>query len=254
MSFKVGKTDEIAPGQIKAYDPDGESIAIANVDGKLFAFSNVCTHAGCPLDNGVLDGTTLTCLCHSSEFDVSTGAVVSGPASSPIETFVIEVVGDELWIRNSEAEHTSPAQAPTSIKDVLAKVPLFSGLSEESLEALEAFTFRRTFAPQELIVEEGRTGNGLYVILSGRVEVIKGLGGSSAQILATLEQNEPFGEMALLGEWKRSASVRAVQETECIGIDRWVFLTFLEREPQIAIKMLELLAERLAEADEKLLQ
>ncbi len=256
MAFIVAKTDDIAPGQMAAYDIDGEPVAIANVEGRFFAFSNVCTHRACPLYDGLLEGTNLTCSCHGSQFDITTGAVVTGPASMAIKTFVVETVGDELRVQKAGE---LPAKAETEdeltpIKRILAKVPLFSGLSEESLEALQGFTFRRTFEPHELIVEEGRTANGLYVILSGRVEVIKGLTGSRPQLLATLEPNEPFGELALLGEWKRSASVRAMQETECLGIDRWVFLTFLEREPQIAIKMLQLLAERLAETDERLLE
>jgi CRP-like cAMP-binding protein len=145
-------------------------------------------------------------------------------------------------------------EQPKSNESILARVPLFSGLDANSLDGLEAFAFRRTFKPNELIVEEGRTGNGLYVVLSGLVEVVKGLEGGQPQTLAVLGPGEPFGEMALLGEWKRSASVRAAEETECLGIDRWVFLAYLEREPQVAVKLLQLLAQRLAETNEKLLE
>lgn len=137
---------------------------------------------------------------------------------------------------------------------MLARVPLFSGLDAASLESLEAFTFRRTFKAGDMIVEEGRTGNGLYVVLSGRVEVVKGLGSERPQTVAILGPGEPFGEMALLGEWKRSASIRAVDEAECLGMDRWAFLAHLNTEPQLAIKLLQMLAQRLAETDEKLVE
>ncbi len=103
-------------------------------------------------------------------------------------------------------------------------------------------------------MEEGRTGNGLYVVLSGSVEVIRGLGGSRPQRLAVLGPGEPFGEMALLGDWKRSASVRAIDDVECMGMDRWAFLAHLKTEPNLAIRMLQMLAERLAETDARLIE
>jgi CRP-like cAMP-binding protein len=55
--------------------------------------------------------------------------------------------------------------------------------------------------------------------------------------------------MALLGDWKRSASVRAIDDVECIGMDRWAFLSHLKTEPGLAIRMVQMLAERLAKAD-----
>src|SRR5688500_18165421 len=136
--------------------------------------------------------------------------------------------------------------------EFLAKVPLFAGLDEATTEALGAFTFRRTFQPGEAIVEEGRTGNGLYIIVSGRVEVIKADGTDRAQVLATLGAGEPFGELALLGEWKRTATVRAIEETDCLGMDRWLFLAHIQREPAIAVKMLQFVAQRLVETNARL--
>ena len=137
---------------------------------------------------------------------------------------------------------------------VLAGVPLFSGLDAATLEGLAPFTFTKAFGPGDVIVEEGRTGNGLYVVLSGQVEVVKGLHSGHPQTAAILGPGEPFGEMALLGEWKRSASVRAVDEAECLGMDRWVFLTHLNTEPQLAVKLIQLLAQRLAETSARLIE
>ena len=71
-----------------------------------------------------------------------------------------------------------------------------------------------------MIIEEGHTGNGLYVILSGNVDVVKALGTEQQQIVNKLGPGEVFGEMALLGEWPRTATVRAVNQVECLGIDR----------------------------------
>lgn len=139
-----------------------------------------------------------------------------------------------------------------STADVLRQVWLFSGLTEEQLNAISSFTFQKTFDPGETIVEEGHTGNGLYIVMSGHVEVVKGLGTESARVLAKRGPEEVFGEMALLGEWPRTASVLAVDQVECLGLDRWVFLTQLERQPQLGIRMLQILAQRLRESDARL--
>ena len=136
-----------------------------------------------------------------------------------------------------------------STADVLRHVWLFSGLTEDQLNAISSFTFQKTFGPGETIVEEGHTGNGLYIIMAGQVEVVKGLGTENARVLAKRGPEEVFGEMALLGEWPRTASVRALDQVECLGLDRWVFLTQLESQPQLGIRMLQILAQRLRESD-----
>ena len=251
MAVVTGNIPEIAPGSVASLSVEGQPVAVANVGGKLYAFTDVCTHAGCPLSSGPLEGTTITCLCHGSKFDVTTGAVVTGPARDALETHAIQVAGAELSTIEGEAASAPPHADAAPAESILAQVHLFSGLDHEAIERLEAFTFRRTFSPGDVIVEEGRTGNGLYVVLSGRVEVLKGLAAGRPQVVTTLGPGEPFGEMALLGEWKRAASVRAVEETTCLGMDRWVFLAHLNSEPQLAIKMLHLLAQRLAETNER---
>lgn len=136
--------------------------------------------------------------------------------------------------------------------EVLGQVWLFSGLTESQLEAVSSFTFQKKFGPGEMIVEEGRTGNGLYIVMSGNVSVVKDRDTESERVIATRGPGDFFGEMALLGEWPRTASVLAIDEVECAGIDRWVFLTQLENQPQLGIRMLQVLAQRLRECDARL--
>ena len=138
--------------------------------------------------------------------------------------------------------------------DFLRNVWLFTALSEDQLDAISNFTFQTKFAAGDLIVEEGQTGNGLYVIVSGNVEAVKGYGTGNARVVNKLAVGEVFGEMALLGEWPRTATVRAVTDVECLGIDRWVFLSQLERDPQVGIKMLQVLAQRLKDSDTRLME
>jgi CRP-like cAMP-binding protein len=134
----------------------------------------------------------------------------------------------------------------------LASVSLFADLDAAALEGLEAFAFSCSFAPGEIIVEEGRVGNGLYIIVSGRAQVFHEMSDGQMHVLRTMGPGEPFGELALLGEWPRTASVRAIEPTQCLGIDRWLFLSYLERHPQVAIRLLQVMARRLADSPERL--
>ncbi len=141
-----------------------------------------------------------------------------------------------------------------STADELRRVWLFEGLTDDQLNSLSPFTYRKKFGPGELIVEEGHTGNGLYLIVSGNVEAVKGLGTKQQQIVNKLGSGEVFGELALLGEWPRTATVRAVDNVECLGIDRWVFLAQVERQPQVGIRMLHILAQKLRDSDARLVE
>ena len=94
--------------------------------------------------------------------------------------------------------------------DLLRQVWLFAGLNDDQLDVISNFTFQISFGPGDLIVEEGHTGNGLYVVISGNVEAVKSMGTDREQVLNKLGPGEVFGEMALLGEWPRTATVRAV--------------------------------------------
>ena len=94
----VGKADSVHSGETKLFEPAGQRVTVANVGGTLYAFDDTCTHQGCSLSEGDLDGTTLQCICHGSQFDVTTGAVVRGPAREPVETHRVRVVGEELQV------------------------------------------------------------------------------------------------------------------------------------------------------------
>ena len=139
-----------------------------------------------------------------------------------------------------------------SDSDILAQIWLFADVSRENLDKLAAFSFTKSYGPGQVIIQEGRTGNGVYAITSGQVEVVKGLNSEKPQRLAVLGKGEVFGEMALLDEWPRSASVRTLEDTTCVGIDRWLFLAQLRKEPEVAIAMLQVLVRRLRETDARL--
>jgi 3-phenylpropionate/trans-cinnamate dioxygenase ferredoxin subunit len=76
-------------------------ISVARVDDRLYAFDDLCTCAeeACPLSGGLLTGTTLMCQCHGSRFDVTTGAVIRGPATDALKMYDVQEVGGSVRIR-----------------------------------------------------------------------------------------------------------------------------------------------------------
>ena len=102
MDVNKAAQDVAAPsaGEFRVADvpPGGAllvgAVAVFSVAGRLCAIQAACTHAGGPLNEGPLDGSTVTCPWHRSQFDVCTGAVVRGPARQPVKTYRVDVQGD----------------------------------------------------------------------------------------------------------------------------------------------------------------
>src|SRR6202045_3830946 len=76
-------------------------IAVARVDDRLYAFDDLCTCTGeaCPLSGGLLTGTTIMCQCHGSLFDITTGAVINGPATKAFNVYKVQEVEGSIQIR-----------------------------------------------------------------------------------------------------------------------------------------------------------
>jgi 3-phenylpropionate/trans-cinnamate dioxygenase ferredoxin component len=93
------RTSEIPVGGVTVIDVRGTRIAVANVNGTYYAFDDAFTHEQCSLaEEGELAGTTLTCNCHGSEFDVRTGKVLAPPATVPVKVYPVRVAEDALQI------------------------------------------------------------------------------------------------------------------------------------------------------------
>jgi CRP-like cAMP-binding protein len=132
--------------------------------------------------------------------------------------------------------------------DFLRKVPLFEDLDDRSMRAIQNVMVERSYAPGQDIVRQGDTGVGAFIIRSGRCEVLQERGSEQVRI-GELGPSDFFGEMALLDEFPRSATVRAVEPTTCLGITRWDFRGILESHPQIALGILPVLTKRLRNAE-----
>lgn len=132
--------------------------------------------------------------------------------------------------------------------EFLKRVQLFEDLDQRSLESIANSAVEQSYQPGQEIVRQGDTGVGAFIIRSGRVEVVQERGGSSER-LGELKAGDVFGEMALLDEFPRSATVRAIEPTTCLGIQRWHFKGILESHPQLALALLPVLTRRLRAAE-----
>jgi len=99
----VGPGDAIPDDFVVPYYLDDRKlrISVARVGGGLYAFDDLCTCAeqSCPLSGGLLEGTTIMCQCHGSRFDVTTGAVVSGPATEALTMYEIQEADGDVRVR-----------------------------------------------------------------------------------------------------------------------------------------------------------
>ena len=95
----LGAASTVAAGDIKAFPTPGGAVAVANVGGTFYGFDDTCTHKHCSLAEGDLDGTVVTCICHGSQFDVTSGAVKRGPAETPVGSYPVRLEGTDLQVR-----------------------------------------------------------------------------------------------------------------------------------------------------------
>ncbi len=129
--------------------------------------------------------------------------------------------------------------------ETLARVALFSGLSDKELRALAGSLRERAVATGESVVSEGEGGIAFFVVAEGQVEVTVG-----ERAVRTLGPGETFGEIALVDDevQTRTAGVRALTPVRVLGLSAWAFRPFVREHPDVAWAIIQTLARRLREA------
>jgi CRP/FNR family transcriptional regulator, cyclic AMP receptor protein len=118
--------------------------------------------------------------------------------------------------------------------ELLKSVPLFSDLDRKELERIAASMKERTFASGETVTSEGQSGVGFFVIESGEAKVT--VGGDERRRLGP---GDYFGEVALLNESARTATITAESDLKCYGLTSWEFRPLVETHGSIAWKLLQ---------------
>lgn len=135
---------------------------------------------------------------------------------------------------------------PTPSRDLLRGVPLFAETDEAFLDSLAGEFTARTYAPGELIAEEGERGRTFFVIESGEATVL--VDGSEVRSLGT---GDSFGEMALIDKSARSATVRADSQVSGYQMPVFSFRPIVESHPEMVWALLEALAQRVRDAESR---
>ena len=157
--------------------------------------------------------------------------VVDGPAGSGYELV-------HTWTH-------MPAKVLEKHQALLGTIPLFAGLTAEQLGEISALARVRAFAARAVVVNQGEPARALYAILRGRLKVASCGPDGRDTVLGIMAEGEVFGEVALLDGGLRSATCTAVEPCELLVIEREQFLQLLESSPAIAVKLLDVLAQRL---------
>jgi CRP/FNR family transcriptional regulator len=136
--------------------------------------------------------------------------------------------------------------------ELLSQVSVFHSLNQKHLTHLAQCMKLERFEPGQVIIAQGDVGQALYIIQSGSVEVRRERPGAEPVVLNTLGPGQFFGEMALLDDYPRSATIIAREPTECLTLWKHHFLVELEGHPEIAVPMLFEVSRRLRGALQQL--
>lgn len=143
-----------------------------------------------------------------------------------------------------------------SLGDFLGTVPVFNGLVEKDLRFLEELVHLRHYQPRENVFAAGDPGSGMYVIRSGRVQIYLSPLGGTEEELAQLGPGDFFGETTLTAPAVRSASARALEHTDLIGLFRADLMELANKHPAIANRLLfgltRVVSERLQAAGQEI--
>lgn len=136
---------------------------------------------------------------------------------------------------------------------VLRNVSLFALMGRGDLRKLARLCHEHDFADGQLITREGDMDGRLFVVVSGQVRVVKGLGGEHERELAVLGPNSHFGELALVDSFQRTASVQAVGSVKAVSLDQWNFRDSIRKYPSVAVELMQGMARRLRQLEAQLL-
>ncbi|MBI2916084.1 MAG: Crp/Fnr family transcriptional regulator [Elusimicrobia bacterium] len=134
---------------------------------------------------------------------------------------------------------------------LLSRVTLLKGLTQNRLKKIAEYALFRQYKKGEEIFSKNSIGECLYVLVAGRVKIYSSAG-IRTKTFALLDPGDFFGEMALLGDPIRSASARAIMDSQLLVLERKSFQKFLKEDTFLSLTVLKTLCERLRQADKEI--
>jgi CRP-like cAMP-binding protein len=135
---------------------------------------------------------------------------------------------------------------------VLQRVPLFRGLNKRQLETLAKTFVERKYKAGQAIVTQGKGGEGFFLIVSGKAEAVREQADGTKTVVNTFREFDFFGELALLDDGVRTATVTATDDAVCLVLTSWDFLSITREDGDMAVAILKELARRFRAALEVL--
>ncbi|MDJ0868094.1 MAG: Crp/Fnr family transcriptional regulator [Myxococcota bacterium] len=135
-------------------------------------------------------------------------------------------------------------------RELLERVPLFAQLEVGQLDALAKVAHTRTLPARQELFHKGDEGAQVYVTVSGRLKVATTSPEGADVTLNIMDEGEVFGDLALLAGGRRTATVTALTDCELLVLERRDFLQFLRQQPEVAINLLGVVAQRLVRISE----
>jgi CRP/FNR family transcriptional regulator, cyclic AMP receptor protein len=137
-------------------------------------------------------------------------------------------------------------------EDVLRRVEIFNSLDKKELETLGRECRERSYSAGTTLIRQGDSGSGLFIITSGHVQVtIAHHPDRAEEVAGTFGPGSVLGEMALLDDQPRSASIVATEDVKVLILPVWEFRATMRSHPDIAIKLLSVLSKRLRKLERK---
>lgn len=127
----------------------------------------------------------------------------------------------------------------------LRTIPLFANLDDHDLAQIAAASVVRTYSKNSIVITEGDTSSSLYIILTGAVKVFVSNADGRTNIINRLGPGDYFGELSLIDNEPRSASIETLTKTQLSILSRPYFVSYLEANPRVAIRLLEGMGQRL---------
>ncbi|WP_131749221.1 Crp/Fnr family transcriptional regulator [Frankia sp. Cppng1_Ct_nod] len=136
--------------------------------------------------------------------------------------------------------------------DLLARVPMFAGLSEQDRQALNDHLERQSVARGDVLFREGETGDRVFVILAGKVKIGRTASDGRENLLIVMGPGDMFGEMSLFDPGPRTATATAVTDASLVSLEHTALRPWLATRPEAASGLLRVLAQRLRRTNDSM--